>query len=570
MQFKKPNRGYLYHRVCREAPNAALSTLGLDQKSSEGEKKMKKSLVTLACIFVLYISIWTNLQILVTERVLATGNTPTGLSPALIRSAYNLPSSGGQGTTIAIIDPFLDPAILGDANAFCSQYGIPLLEAGTNYEEHPMPWARGDPSGQWAEETALDVEWAHAIAPNAKILLVEATEDQPNYLFAAVDYARGQPDVIAIVMSWGVLEFIQETGYDSYLQPWSNASCCFFTGAGDRCENVVYPACSPYVVSVGGTTLNFSGGSLVSETVWYEGIVGGELAGTGGGVSQYETEPSYQASYGVPGANGYRGVPDVSFDAGSKVSVYDSTPGPGGQYWLEVSGTSLGAAAWAAIYSIGLTASNPHFYAIAKSAGYSSCFRDITVGSNGNYNATSGYDFCTGLGSPITTIFTPACALKTKANGHFYVPNPTFFNATALRVEILFDNANLTGDQIGNATFPYPAIAHYPDKQVNLVDTFFEALKYGTFEGLSNWDYMADIWAHKKVNLQDYFTAALNFGRNGTYTTDLSGVAIVFGPSETKIWPDAWGFVAIPQGAGSFNVTRNDTSIGAMIIFFGP
>jgi len=379
---------------------------------------MKKIVSTLTCLFVLCILVGTNLWILGIRRVSATENgwpgavlplesfgpdsaTPTGLSPATIRSVYHLPSTGGTGT-IAIIDAYDDPTVLNDANVFSTYYGLPNLTS-TNFEKHVM--GAVSVNGNWSEEISLDVQWAHALAPNAKILLVKATGANAS-LFDAIDYARSRTDVIAISMSWGTsIEFPEETSYDSHLQPLGNASCCFFAAAGDHCENVSYPACSPNVVGVGGTTLNFVGGSLASETVWYDGVVNGAPQGTGGGVSRYETEPAYQASYGLPGANGHRCVPDVSFDAGSGVSVYDSTPGSAGRYWLDLGGTSLGAPAWAAIYSDGLTASNNILYARAKSTAYNSDFRDITSGSNGLYSATSGYDDVTGLGSPLTTIY---------------------------------------------------------------------------------------------------------------------------------------------------------------------
>ena len=131
----------------------------------------------------------------------AQTSSPTGLSPTQIRTAYNLPSTGGSGT-IAIVDAFDDPTVLNDLNVFSSQFGLPT----PNFEKHNM--SSGIPTdGDWALEMSLDVEWAHAIAPNAKILLVEATNESNSNLLAAVNYARNRPDVIAISMSWGGSEF---------------------------------------------------------------------------------------------------------------------------------------------------------------------------------------------------------------------------------------------------------------------------------------------------------------------------------------------------------------------------
>jgi subtilase family serine protease len=318
----------------------------------------------------------------------AQTTSPTGLSPTQVRTAYNLPSTGGSGT-IAIVDAFDDPTVQNDLNVFSSQFGLPA----PNFEKHTM--SSGIPTdGGWALEISLDVQWAHAIAPNAKILLVEATSNSLTNLLAAVDYARSRSDVVAVSMSWGGSEFSTESSYDSYFT--SSYGATFFASSGDNGAGVSWPAVSAKVVGVGGTSLTFTGsGSVSSETAW---------SGSGGGVSAYVTEPSYQVTYGVTGTNGKRAVPDVSYDAdpGSGVSVYDSTPYSGSKGWWQVGGTSAGAPQWAAIQSLGLSATNNNFYIDAKSASYSSYFRDITSGSNG-YPATVGYDLATGLGSPLTT-----------------------------------------------------------------------------------------------------------------------------------------------------------------------
>ncbi len=166
----------------------------------------------------------------------------------------------------------------------------------------------------------------------------------------------------------------------------------FFASSGDNgaSTGVAWPACSPNVVGVGGTTLNFnSDGTVSSEIAWN---------GSGGGVSAYESLPSYQTIFGL--TYSHRSVPDVSYDAGTGLSVYCSSNGG----WISVGGTSAGAPQWAAIQALGLSATNTNLYGKAKSA-YSSYFRDITSGTNGGYNATLGYDCVTGLGSPLTFDF---------------------------------------------------------------------------------------------------------------------------------------------------------------------
>ena len=153
------------------------------------------------------------------------------------------------------------------------------------------------------------------------------------------------------------------------------------------------------MVAVGGTSLAFNpDGTVASETAWI---------GSGGGISAYETEPQYQITYNVPGVNGKRGVPDVSYDAdpASGFPIYDTTAYNNQTGWFQVGGTSASCPQWAAIHSLGLSASNNNLYQDAKWSS-PTYFRDITSGSNGAFSAAPGYDLITGLGSPITWNFT--------------------------------------------------------------------------------------------------------------------------------------------------------------------
>ena len=313
------------------------------------------------------------------------------LSPSQIKGAYNLYSvTGGAGTTVAIVDAYDDPTIASDLVTFSNYFSLPAA----NFVEHKMATTISANSG-WALEISLDVEWAHAIAPNATILLVEAKSNSLTDLLAAVSYAQSYPGVKAVSMSWGGSEFSTETSYDSYF---SATGITFFASSGDNGAGVIWPSSSPNVVGVGGTTLNLnSNGGVISETAW---------SGSGGGVSAYETQPTYQTNYGLTYAR--RAVPDVSYDANPNtgVYVYDTTPYEGSSGWWMVGGTSVGAPQWAAIQALGLSADNINFYTDAASSSYASYFRDITSGSNG-YPAGVGYDLVTGLGSPVTTSFTP-------------------------------------------------------------------------------------------------------------------------------------------------------------------
>jgi subtilase family serine protease len=320
--------------------------------------------------------------------------SPTGLSPATVQSVYSLPATGGSGT-IAIVDAFDDPQAENDLNVFSTQFGLPPCTTanGCFDQVHAQSGSYRVDQG-WALETALDIEWAHALAPNAHIMLVEAKTNSFANLLGAVDYAV-QHGASIVSMSWGGSEFSSETGYDSHFQA---SGVVFTASSGDTGGAVTYPSSSPYVVSVGGTTLNFGkGGTFSSETAW---------SGSGGGPSAVEPRPSYQSAIsGIVGA--HRGTPDVSFDGdpNSGVSMYDSTGYHGQSGWFVVGGTSVGAPCWAAVITLAggsssSTAENTTIYGQLPS-GYGTTFRDITSGAAGSFTAGTGWDFVTGVGSPL-------------------------------------------------------------------------------------------------------------------------------------------------------------------------
>jgi subtilase family serine protease len=251
---------------------------------------------------------------------------------------------------------------------------------------------------------SLDVEWAHAIAPKAKILLVEAKTQSGANLLSAVDYATGRKDVTAVSMSWGGGEFSDQLSYDTHLTPKANPSTIFFAASGDYGAGTSWPASSPNVIGVGGTTVKLSSkGALVSETAW---------TGSGGGVSSYEKEPAYQKTYSIPKAGGMRAVPDVAYNAdpSSGFSVYYSGGKLSGTTngWYVVGGTSAGAPQWAAISALGAV-TLARLYADKAASSTLGYFRDITSGSNGTCkyycDARAHYDYVTGLGTPQTTKF---------------------------------------------------------------------------------------------------------------------------------------------------------------------
>jgi hypothetical protein len=342
----------------------------------------------------------------------ASSATVSGLTPAEVRAAYGFTApfdygsvpADGSGQTIAIIDAYSDPTISADLTAFDAKFGLanPTLSIVNQTGGTTLPAAN---SG-WATEVSLDVEWAHAIAPGAKILLVEATSSSDANLFAAVNYARDVTGVSVVSMSFGGSEFSGETSYDAdFTTPAGHAGVTFLAAAGDdgTSGGPSYPAVSGRVIGVGGTSLTTTGSyAYSSESTWSD---------TGGGVSKYELEPSYQRDVQT---TGYRTSPDVSYDGNPNTgfAVYDSDDADG---WMVVGGTSAGTPQWAGLIAItdqgraiyggygsldGSTNTLPALYSTYGTSRYAATFHDVTTGSSGSIAAKTGYDEVTGLGTP--------------------------------------------------------------------------------------------------------------------------------------------------------------------------
>ncbi len=313
-------------------------------------------------------------------------SAPTGLSPATIKSAYGFSTSAtaGAGQTIAIVDAYDDPKAEADLGTFSTKFGLPACTTANGcFKKVNQNGGTKLPRGNqgWALEISLDVQWAHAIAPGAKILLVEANSNSFANLMAAVDYAKAHASYVS--MSWGGSEFSGESAYDSHFQ---QSGVSFFVSSGDNGTPAEYPSASPNVISVGGTTLHFdSSGNVTSETGW---------SGSGGGCSLYETANTYQSTDSVNCA-GKRATPDVSLDAdpASGVSVYDSYGYQGQKGWFQVGGTSASAPMWAARSADAAAVVDASYV-----YGSGIMFRDITIGNNGN-PCLPGYDLVTGRGS---------------------------------------------------------------------------------------------------------------------------------------------------------------------------
>ena len=318
---------------------------------------------------------------------------PSGLSPSTIDSVYGFSAAtnSGAGKTIAIVDAYDDPGAASDLNAFSQQWGLPQCStANPCFSKVNQAGGTSYPGGNssWDLEISLDIEWAHALAPAASILLVEANSNSFADLTTAEQYAGAHADYVS--NSWGGSEFSGETVYDSAFTAPAGRSVSYFVATGDTGGAVEYPATSPDVVAVGGTSLLFSSsGTFSAENAWSSG---------GGGCSTVESAPSTQSSfsqYAQAGCNGRRSTPDVSLDAdpGSGVAVYDSTPYSGSSGWWTVGGTSASTPMWAAESAVLGSAVN-------SATVYSATipFRDVISGSNGHSTLT-GYDLATGRGS---------------------------------------------------------------------------------------------------------------------------------------------------------------------------
>jgi len=361
------------------------------------------------------------------------GLVSTTAAPSCNPNSTTVPPTGGS-KTIAIVDAYDDPAASGDLAWFSLQFGVPL----TSSSQFQVIWAMTadsscssagyvptDPTGGWEVEESLDIEWSHAMAPAAKIYLVEACSNYDSDLQQAVLVASnlvqcgsteinpttgvlgkcpvGSAGKGEVSISWGGGEFAGENTANSCAS--LNDSCfvtpgiVYVASSGDS-PGVEYPSVSPNVVSAGGTTVrrNPSTGNFLAEAAWVSG---------GGGQSAIEARPTYQSSVSaIVGA--WRGVPDLSFDSdpNTGVWVYDTFPAEGVEYyeWLIVGGTSVAAPSLAGIINRAgafAASSSAELTTIYTNKAVTTDFTDITNGFCGPYmgfTAGTGYDLCTGVG----------------------------------------------------------------------------------------------------------------------------------------------------------------------------
>ncbi len=269
-----------------------------------------------------------------------------GYYPPELQSAYGLTAASannGAGQTVAIVDAYNDPNAESDLAEYRHQRGLSPLPAcsesvtATCFAKVNQVGGTSYPANNtsWSEEISLDLDMVSAICPNCKILLVEASSNSLANLGAAVDYAAEHAD--AVSNSYGASEFSTEASYDSY---YDHPGVAITVSSGDSGYGVEYPAASPYVTAVGGTTLNKSTSARGwSETVW---------SGAGAGCSAVEPNPGWQP---VTSRCSMRTVADAAADANPNtgVAVYDSYGEPG---WMVFGGTSVASPIIASVYAL--------------------------------------------------------------------------------------------------------------------------------------------------------------------------------------------------------------------------
>lgn len=306
---------------------------------------------------------------------------PTGCP---IATSTTVPT-GGVGA-IAIVDAGDYPTAAADLQAFSTQFGLPPADFQVVYANGQKPPVYSN----WLLEEALDIEWAHAMAPNAKLFLVESVQTHTDPTFQAVQVAGNlvaQNGGGVVSMSWGIPEWSGETQYDRYF---TVPGVVYFAASGDFGLNFPFhPAASPNVVSVGGTEFIRDGqGNFVNEQ-YYTG-------GGGGAISPYEPIPSYQAII-APIVGTHRGFPDVASNY-CCAAVYLE----GG--WVSVGGTSWSSPTFAGIVdAAGLLnkSTQQELTMIYREYGnpqlFKTAFFDITTGDS---RCVTGWDLCAGVGSP--------------------------------------------------------------------------------------------------------------------------------------------------------------------------
>ncbi len=343
------------------------------------------------------------------------GEVVSGYGPASLRSAYRLQAasaSNGSGETVALVDAYSDPTAAADLAIYRKHFHLPACTEATgclkivNQEgaTSPLP----PPNAGWAPEESLDMDMVSAICPNCHIVLVEAQNQSLRDLSQAENTAVASGAKF-ISNSWGYPEF---PGQQQYNQDFNHPGIAITVAAGDSGYGASYPAVTPYVTSVGGTTLvhKKSGSRGWTESVW-----GSEFSdfsgGTGSACSALQAKPSWQVDTNPTTGCLNRTSNDVAAvaDPDTGVAVYDSFADGDtcGQAWCQFGGTSVSSPLIAAVYALAGTPA-PDSYPASYLYAHTKDFFDVTTGLNGvcekdrQYlcHGEKGYDAPTGWGTP--------------------------------------------------------------------------------------------------------------------------------------------------------------------------
>ena len=366
-------------------------------------------------------------------------------TPAQIRAAYGLPvlpattslsaadAAGlGAGQTIYIVDAYHHPNATADLAKFSSKFGLPACTSVALASTATLPLSKAASTctfsvaytdstasllaaapaynADWIAEIGLDVQWAHAIAPLARLVLIEVADANSNSLLGGIALANKMGAGV-VSMSFGAPEGSWVKASDA---SFTTPGMTYVAAAGDDGSQVLWPAVAPSVLAVGGTSLQWSGSGTRYEAAW---------ASSGGGVSTVESLPAWQSGVKVAGASAatMRTVSDVAFNANPTTGQYVALTAQGATTtsWNSYGGTSIGTPQWAGLVAVAnarrVAASkavlgdfhNALYKTIAGSAtNYAAAFDDVVDGSDGTCAtcaAGTGYDTITGWGTPNAT-----------------------------------------------------------------------------------------------------------------------------------------------------------------------
>ncbi len=494
-------------------------------------------------------------------------------TPANIYDAYDMNYIHDQGyygnnTTIAVVDAYGDPTINYDVSAFDNLTGLPAINLNISTPEGAIT----STNSNWASETAIDVEWSHAMAPGAKINLVLSPGDGSR-LLDSVAYAVTHHLGNIISISWGQAES-QMTAHElselnSIYRQAAEENITVVAASGDQGANdgtsaktVNFPASDPYVLGVGGATLTETSSGGYTQTAWGE-TVNGKVEASGGGFSSYFSTPYYQVAPNYTEEK--RGVPDVSLDANPNTGVLTIVDGR--EYTL--GGTSIATPMWAGIiatmdqyYNRSLGLVNPIFYKISETKYYSKAFTQITSGGNYGYSAGPGWNPVTGLGTPLVSNLINDTGKILNGYGTVATFNNTTY-ATGISATI-----NVSGnsvEQYNGSTFYYTGFYDNPENYIKfgiLTNETGYYYEYSVYEngtrtyGILKGSAAADIG----VNISG---SEIEFMVNGTPVKDLNMPLAFAGEYRAAVGAQQdnarINFVSIPEGTYSHIKITNET-----------